>query len=104
MTLETPVVRVHSGPPIDASIEETLMDSFWPKEKVSSSIRGAYGSRSRDMYKRVVISVENLYKLDSRTEGYGSVAQLVERWPEEPSVGGSSPPGPTIIWFRSSVG
>lgn len=26
---------------------------------------------------------------------YGQVAQLVERWPEEPSVGGSTPPLPT---------
>ena len=26
---------------------------------------------------------------------YGSVAQLVERWPEEPSVVGSIPTGPT---------
>ncbi len=27
---------------------------------------------------------------------FGSVAQLVERWPEEPSVGGSNPPRSTI--------
>ena len=30
---------------------------------------------------------------------FGTVAPAVERWPEEPSVGGSSPPRPTQIWL-----
>ena len=37
--------------------------------------------------------------MTSSTTLYGRVAQLVERWPEEPSVGGSNPSPSTIVMY-----
>ncbi len=40
--------------------------------------------------------------MTSSTTLYGRVAQLVERWPEEPSVGGSNPSPSTKHFIRGS--
>ena len=39
-------------------------------------------------------------------DNYGAVAQVVERGPEEPCVGGSTPPRPTVPvaeWLRRRI-